>query len=439
MRMMKQRLRFIIGKTSLLWAGIGFYLLFSIYLASQLQIPEVPAESPGPILFWQKNALYTINPDGTNLTKISPALLADQRFTEVSAGCHGLAQAPCQVIIGHVIYQISGRGIILPAFPNSEWLNAPVSWSPDGVSLAYFVSERESGQRSLLIYNTALNLLWRAAPNVDEAVKPAWSSGCRETGSTQCMLAYGQKASAGQKGTPIAVLNLNSGQTDETTIAAGYGNVLRWSDDNHLYYGGRLGWFSALDGSQVGDTGALQRGTPLFVSPTIDYVIFSDDPATRFPTQAEVGREIWLNSVSAHTSRLIYAFPPQTETNSHRAFEVLWSPHQNSVAVFNKDHLIYYDLAEENPTILTDIGPFDRIMGYAFSPDGDSVAIVGGFFPDTSEKPYHILFVTGTSGQPVTLIPRTKDPILVLAWLPGDYQSGLKPNQTGLMAWRFDP
>jgi len=451
-------------KTLPLWLGVGFYLFFGLRLFSDIQIPEVPFQRNGPILFWQDGAIYTINPDGTDLNKITPALRANQRFTTVSPGCHGLVEAPCMVLVGHVLYHISGASLPLPTLNGTEWLNAPASWSPDGVYLAYPVKYSDTGQRSLLVYNTRQDFLQQAAEDVDESIKPAWSPGCVDASLDNCYLAYRRVSTTGKKGVKVASLNLGSNQTQIWTISSGQGHILKWSSAGQLYYGGNLGWFSVEDGSPVG--GEVEAGLTTSLSPAGNYVTYSaaapsinalqqnakrsgiwlarvsedPPPSSNFTTDDEniaaVGGRRSAVVFSKDTPRLIQP-PLSSPRYVERGFnhEVFWSPKEDALAAFNGGQLIHYDLIQDQVSIWHETSAMDVLGGYAFSPTGDGLALVEGQFLDNPEKPQHRLFIVYKSGEVMTLRGRTRDPILLLAWLSGDYAKYLHPYEPCLISW----
>ncbi len=436
---MNRRLASTISKTLPLWLGIGFYLFFSLHIFSDIQVPTVPLQKSGPILFWQDGAIYTINPDGTNLTKITPALRANQRFTAVSPGCHGLRPTPCMVLVGHVLYHISGTSLPLPTLNGTEWLNAPASWSPDGVYLAYSVANSQTGQRSLLLYNTREGVLTVAADNVDESIQPAWSTGCADGSLDNCYLAYRQKSETGVRGAKIVALNLGSNQTQTRTISSGQGYILKWTAADELYLGGQLGWFNVKDGSPAGQ--AFSAGMVASFSPSGAYIAYSDLTAL----QQGDGCGIWLASVAkldTGASPVMKIRPDKqlparifiAETASNaRGFthDVFWSPQGNALAAFADGQLVHYNLREDRVSVWFQTSAMDSLGSYAFSPLGDGLALVEGQFLDNPEKPQHRLFIVYNSGETVTLRERSPEPILLLAWLPGDYEKYLIPHTPG--------
>ncbi|HHJ06204.1 MAG TPA: hypothetical protein ENK24_01760 [Anaerolineae bacterium] len=437
--MMNRRLASIIGKTLLLWLGIGFYLIFSLNLFSGLHVPEVSLQKNGPVLFWQNGAIYTINPDGTNLTKITPALRANQRFTAVSPGCHGLAPTPCMILVGHVLYHISGTSLPLPTLNGTEWLNAPASWSPDGVYLAYPVANSQTEERSLLLYNTREGVLTVAANNVDESIQPAWSTGCVDGLLNNCYLAYRQKLEVGNGGAKAAILNLGSNQRQSWPWLGSAGHILKWSAAGELYLGGQTGWFNVRDGSPAGP--AFSAGMAASFSPAGAYVAYSNLTAL----QQDKGRGIWLSPLAKldtgaspvmkiRPSRLLPAriFIAEAPLDA-RGFtrEAFWSPQGNVLAAFAGGQLVHYNLVEDRVSVWFQTSAMDNLGSYAFSPLGDGLALVEEQFLDNPEKPQHRLFIVYNSGEIVTLRERSPDPVLLLAWLPGDYEKYLIPYKSG--------
>ncbi|MFQ5575728.1 MAG: hypothetical protein ACE5G8_01935 [Anaerolineae bacterium] len=404
-------MRLFLVRTFPLWAGAGLYLFFILYGIGGVQVPDVPASRDGPLLFWQAGALYTINPNGTNLTKLTPALLADRRVTEVSPGCNGLAPAACWVLVGHVLYHISGRGVPLPLTPNTEWINAPAGWSPDGVHLAYTVGRKDTNRRALLVYNTALEIVWRVAAAVDESRTPAWSPGCANGLMDGCVLAFGKQAAPGQAGSIVAAFTFADGSLQSWNIPNHWGHILKWSPDNRLYVGGSAGWFRVDDGSPV--KGALGAEFASSVAPTVQYVAYSG----RAPRAGQ--RQIWLAGPS-QPPFLIDAVPIHPDRAGFSS-PVIWSPGGEALAAFNQGRLIYYNLVQQTVSVWYRTDSMDVLKGYAFAPSGNAIALVEGQYLDNPERPQNRLFIVYKSGEVVNLRLRSREPIVLMAWLPAGF------------------
>ena len=428
--------KFANSLTPLLWLGIGLYLFFSLRLFFDTHVPEVSLQKNGPVLFWQDEAIYTINPDGTNLTKITPALRANQRFTAVSPGCHGLRPTPCMVLVGHVLYHISGTSLPLPTLNGTEWLKAPASWSPDGVYLAYPVANIQTGQRSLLLYNTREGVLTVAADNIDESIQPVWSIGCADGPLDNCYLAYRQKPETVAGDAKATILNLGSNQTQSWPWAGNAGYILKWTAADELYLGGQTGWFNVKDGSPAGK--AFSAGMTASFSPSGAYAAYSNLTAP----QQDDRRGIWLDAPVKADSGALPAMKirpneqwPARIFTAEAAFDargfthdVFWSPPGNALAAFADGQLVHYNLVEDRVSVWFQTNAMDELGSYAFSPLGDGLALVEEQFLDNPEKPQYRLFIVYNSGETVTLRERSPDPILLLAWLPGNYEKQLIPH-----------
>jgi len=413
-------MRSFFSRTFPLWAGAGLYLLFSLYLFSGVQIPDVPAERNGPILFWQDGAIYTIRADGTGLTRVTPALMADRRFTEVSPACHGLVNAPCWVLIGHVLYSASGQSRPLPLLPRTEWLNAFAAWSPDGTHLAYMLETQPDGERMLVVYDITLNLLWRVAEGVDETRRPAWSAGCADGLADDCYLAFARLPRRGQRRPQVEAIHLRSGQVTAWPLQSAWGHLLRWSADDRLYVGGRLGWVAVATGQPLNaDFGPEFAQSP---APTVDYVAYSG----LLSRTEDMQTGVWLAKPGQASPRLLYAFSSRAEA-ARFTQDLLWSPRGDALAAFSQGQLVHFDLSSGQVSIWYQTASVDVLKGYAFAPLGDALALVAAQYADTPENPPHRLFVVDASGQVTILRAQSRTPILLLAWLPGDYQRHLLP------------
>lgn len=415
----------MITKTLPIWIGFGTYLLFSIYLVFDLQVASHQPQSSGPILFWQDGVIYTINPDGTNLQRITAALFAHQRAIEVSPGCHGLAEAGCWVLIGHVLYHITGKGIPLPVTSQTAWTDNPTAWSPDGVHLAYMVSHQETGQTLLFIYNTNTTLAWSVAQDIDATIKPAWSAGCLQSLNHDCYLAYAKHLETGEQGKKIIALNLATQQSRTWQIPSQWGHLLSWSRANQLYVGSRLGWFDIDQGQRVGVIPGEKNNPSL--APNINYVAYTGVISPPNPPG------IWLGEIGKSTPQPVFLFP----SFNHKAkfnSEVFWSPQGDALATFNQGYLVYYNLKTEQGSILYQTQTLDVLRSYAFSPQGGGITLVEGQYLHHPEKPSQRLIAVEADGQVVTLRTRSESPIVVLAWLPANYQKYIRPTYTGLVA-----
>jgi hypothetical protein len=317
-------------------------------------------------------------------------------------------------LIGHVLYHVSGRGVPLPLLANQEWVNAPASWSPDGVHLAYPVLDKSTGDRNLLIYDVEDEVVWLTAESIDDSIKPAWSQGCVNPSFQNCYLAYAHKSEIGGQGVRIAVHDLGTWQTRERLIPGSLGSRLRWSEADRLFYG-RLNWYDLEAGTQV--TPALPAPEALSLSPTADHLVYvGDQSGGQDSCRVCSSYSLWLGQPTEAQLAPIYAFPIESNRQAART-DILWRPDGRAFATFQQGRLFYYDLSTDTTSFWTQTAATDFVDSYAFAPQGDALALVEGSYLDGSEKPVYRFYTVGASGEVVTLRTRFTEPVVVLAWL----------------------
>ena len=414
---MFHRRHFFDAKIIGLLAIIGILLLYGWYLP--FRATGTGEAGRGIILFWYDRALYTINADGAHLTRLSPAAEADpKRQIAVSPGCFG-ADAGCYVLIKHVLYDAAGHGLPLPINRYYQWINAPSVWAPDGNHLAYMVAHTDTGERALLAYNVQEQTVWRIADEIDDSVVPAWSAGCTDVESENCYIAYGVKTPAGESGNRTAVQNVISGETQILATLSGRGHVLRWSDDDELFYGGgEVGWYSAFTNRRL-EVGS-KNITASAVSPDMRYTAYTTVPSPQAPAG------LWLASnTDAASPQKLFVFKNDDGNEQSAPQQILWSTDGKSFLAFDQGELIHYNIQRKTTETLYRNDAHHVFENYVFSPDRDGVALVEK--PIASPDPRYRLFVVWNTGETTTLLPSSKTPIIVLAWLPANYSRKLLP------------
>jgi hypothetical protein len=385
-----------------LWFGA------SVYIAawSLLAVNVVNPPSSGDILFWQDGGLYTLNPETTQTTRITPALFADRRLTEVSPGCHGLIEAPCWVLIGHVIYHLSGRGVPLPIAPTHKWVNAPATWSTDGLHLVYSVADVATGERVLLVYNALFDFAWELDRGVDDAIKPAWSPGCVEHRLETCDLAYGKRHATGLQ---VVVVNMKTLTRQVWPFVSSRGNILRWSAAGDLYQG-RLDWFYLPSGQPVLETNFSQQH--LALAPTGQAAL-----ALASPYHPENPTTVQL---LAAEQTLLYQFQPVNGTVNlwDSGAALMWAADGNKLAVFDQRRVFHYNMQTQAAFFSQQNLSTEGILSYAFAPRQDKLVVVEAVVFNNPERPQQRLTLFEAHRPPQTLRPLSPEPLIILAWLP---------------------
>jgi hypothetical protein len=316
----------------------------------------------------------------------------------------------------------------LPLLAGQSWVNAAASWSPDGVHLVYPVLDETTGNRNLLIFDALDEVVWLAAENIDDSIKPAWSQGCVDPSFQNCFLAYAHKGKIGQKGVRIAVHSLKTWQVEARLIPSGLGSRLRWSEDGRLYFG-NLNWYDIEDGIQV--TPKMAGPFTLSLSPTADHVVYiGDDP------DSDQAYRVWLGQPARLALAPIYTF--DTASSSRPAdHEVIWTADGRAFATFQQGQLLYHNLSDGRTSLWYRSLTTDAFGSYAFSPRKDALALVENTYLDDSEKLVYRFFIVSETGEIVTLRTRSADPIIVLAWLPRQPPAYFLPRHWGEYADRL--
>ncbi len=416
---MTYRLKFVASKIIWLPIIIGALLFYSWYLPFRSASTQSETGN-GVILFWYDRALYTIETDGTHLTRISPAAEANpKRQIAVSPGCTAKMNAGCYVLIKHVLYDALGHGLPLPINQYYRWINAPGVWSPDGIHLAYMVAHTDTGERALLAYNVQEQIVWRIADEIDDSVVPAWSAGCTQIEADNCYIAYGVKTPLGESGNRTAVQTVRTGKTQILATLSGRGHILRWSDDDELFYGGgEVGWFSAFTNQPL----KIQEKniTVSAVSPNMMYVAYNTIPSPQMPA------ELWLMpNTDAASAEMLFVFKNDDSNEQSAPQQILWSTDGKSFLAFDQGELIHYNIQRKTAEMLYRNDAHHIFENCVFSPNRDGVALVEK--PIASPDPRYRLFVVWNTGETTTLLPSSKTPIIVLAWLPADFSRKLLP------------
>ena len=416
---MAHRLKFVVSKMIWLPIIIGALLFYGWYLPFRSASTMTDAER-GVILFWYDRALYTVNADGARLTRLSPAAEADpKRQIAVSPGCTVEMDAGCYVLIKHVLYDPLGHGEPLPINRHYQWINAPGVWAPDGNHLAYMMAHADSGERALMAYNVPAQTVWRIADEIDDSVVPAWSAGCTNIEADDCYIAYGVKTPPGESGNRIAVQTIATGKTRILATLSGRGHVLRWSNDDKLFYGGgEVGWYNAFTNQplKIGQ----KNVTVSAVSPDMMYVAYNTVPSPQMPA------ELWLapNTASA-PPEMLFVFKNNDSNEQSAPQQILWSTDGKSFLAFDQGELIHYNIQRKTAERLYRNDAHHIFENYVFSPNRDGVALVEK--PIALPDPRYRLFVVWNTGEITTLLPASQTPIIVLAWLPADFSRKLLP------------
>lgn len=405
-------LSFYLRRLAWLWLGAMSYLAACVLLGqAALDVP-----SPGRILYWQSDTIYTIDVDGRNQQRISPALRADEREVEVSPGCHGLVAAPCWVLIGRIVYHLSGRGTPLPVQSGEMRTFAPAAWSPDGRHLAYIVVDEATDDRVLKVYNAWLDISWEVDHGIDATIKPVWSTGCHDGPRGDCRLAYGTRTATKPQ---VTAMHLETGTRRHWSIVPGRGHLLQWLADGRLVQG-HTRWFEIANGkpltmATLGEAGLSPDGRLL------NYV----DRVGSEPTVVV----IQSTEVPQQTDQ-IYLPPPSGSMVDNWAGP-FWRPDAQAWIMLDRGQLFGYNMQEGLVPLWQQNPPLEMVLDYAFSASGNGFAILHGYASANPERPAQQLTVLQVGEPPQIVRPRQMQTLILLAWLPPGNTPYLEPRRMG--------
>ena len=415
------------------WKSIVFWIgaVLIIVLATFLYQPA--AAKTGSLLVWTRNRVYVMDIDTLTLDRVGPAT-SDQVIVP-SPGCFGHVDAPCWVLIGEIVYFVDLSAASnhvaqaqLPIDTGFGWVNNPVSWSPDGIHLAYSVTHSQSGQSELIVYDVSSNEVKVRGSDVDSTITVAWSSGCAAgLEAVDCELSYkkvptqiGDELSSTLVGyTPV------TRQVREWIIPPEPIFELRWSPQGELLYSQPKRYFKRAEDHN--SAFELPPGGRLAnMSPDARFAVYYQ-PFTLSDCQRQVEVDrclhlgVWISPENSPENSnedpsLVYSVNlSEAQAEGGLNFIPTWSPDGGSFVFFQEGQLIHYDLAKQEATIWYKpvIGKLRSIP--VFSPNEEAVAFVDNEGQGFSE---YRLVVVNPRLQPVEEIIETNDGFRILAWLP---------------------
>src|SRR5215510_6699516 len=135
------------------FAWVLMVLIVGIWIVGSLAPRRAKAQAAnGRIAFTSNNDIYTINPDGSGLSQLTPT---GSRFSDQSpAWSHDSARIAfgrTAFPVGSQIYVMNADGSIPTRITNNSASDRQPSWSPDGTKIA-FVSNRD-GNDEIYVMN----------------------------------------------------------------------------------------------------------------------------------------------------------------------------------------------------------------------------------------------------------------------------------------------
>lgn|GEM_PF-2564455 len=413
------------------WKSVVFWVgaVLVIVLATFLYQPA--AAKTGSLLVWTRNRVYVMDIDTLTLARVGPA--TSEQVIAPSPGCFGYVDTPCWVLIGDVVYYVDltvggnhAAYAQLPIDAGFGWENAPVSWSPDGLHLAYSVTDTQNGQSELLVYDVSSNEVKVRATDIDPSVTVAWSSGCAASlEAVDCELGYKKvPAQIGNELLPSLVgYTPAAGKTREWIVPTTEPIFqLRWSPDGELLlYSQPKRYFKRAE-DNVPAYKLPPGGRLANMSPDARFTVYYQ-PFTLSDCQGQVEVDdclhlgVWITSENSNDEPdLVYSVNlSQAQTEGGLNFIPTWSPDGNAFVFFQEGQLIYYDLSKREATIW-----YKPVTGKlrsvpVFSPNEEAVAFVDNQGQGFSE---YRLVVVNPRLQPIEEIIQTNEGFRILAWLP---------------------
>ncbi|MDH3676493.1 MAG: hypothetical protein OES12_13440 [Anaerolineae bacterium] len=411
-------------KTIVFWVGA----ILMIVVATLFYQPA--AAKTGSLLVWTRNRVYVMDIDTLTLARVGPA--KPGQLISPSPGCSGQVDEQCWVMIGETAYQVDlsiagSHGVygVLPVGDGFRWDNTPVSWSPDGKSVAYSVLDRQTGQAELRVYNLATTEVKLKAANVEPTVAVAWAAGCASgLGAADCGLAYIRRPAPGNEdAVPLLVGHMPAtGDTREWALSNEPVFELRWTDDGELLFSQPKRHFKRAEDHAWAFQ--IPAGSKLAnLSPSARYAVYYqpftlEDCQTQDLEDRCLHLGVWLNPTEGDGDQrsLIYSVDLADSTDTEGLnFIPIWSPDEASFVFFQAGQLINYDLEKQEATIW-----YKPVAGKlrtvpVFSPNEEAVAFVDNQGQGFSE---YRLVVVNPRLQPVEHIIETRDGFRILAWLP---------------------
>jgi hypothetical protein len=294
-------------------------------------------------------------------------------------------------------------------------LGEAVSWSPDGLHLAYVVVQGDNSLGELQVYDTMAGQIKFRQPEVDSAIAPAWTVGCAGGLTAEgCELGYKQGAAS------LVGFRPASDEMRKWAISPEPIFELRWSSAGVLLYSRPK---RHLINPETGVPAyPLPPGGQLAnMSPDAAYAVYYQ-PFTLADCQAETEQEclhlgVWLGRANDADARpeLIYNLNLAEDQLGGLSFIPTWTPQGEAFVFIQSGRLVYYNLANREAAVW-----YKPLRGKlrslpVFSPDREAVAFVDNQGQGYSE---YRLVIVNPKLQPIEHVIETKEGFRVLAWLP---------------------
>lgn len=409
------------------WKNFAFWTGAILLLVLATVFYQPAAAKTGSLLVWTRDRVYVMDIDTLDLIRIGPAK-AGEPLTP-SPGCFGQVEAPCWVVVSDRLYRVEtglASGSVpqakLPVDPGYRWGEMPVSWSPDGLHLAYGLVRQKSRQAELRVYSVETGELKIKAEFLDPTIAAAWSAACVAGLEAEgCEIGFKQVAVAriGEILPSLSTYAPVTGETRRWTISPAPIETLSWTASNDLLYSrpDRLVYRAAEQTPAYEMPAGAQFAS---LSPdgryTVYYQPFKLKACPAVEEEACLYLGVWLRDSASPSSdpALIYSVK-LSEQKEGLNFVPIWAPAGEAFVFFQEGRLIHYDLTTAEATIW-----YKAMRGKlrslpVFSPDKEAVVFVDNQGQGHSE---YRLVIVNPRLEPIEHIIETDSGFRVLAWLP---------------------
>lgn len=400
-------------QTLLFWVGA----VLIVVLATIFYQPA--AAKTGSLLVWTKGWIYVMDIDSLVLKRVGRAESGDSLAP--SPGCSRQIETSCWVIAGQTLYEVrTDANALAPErqLPGgtTHWIDSEVSWSPDGIHLAYSIQTDNSTE--LRLYNAASDTINMVVPDVDPTVAAAWSQACvNGLGDSACQIGF--KAADDSSIRLVALTPATNNQTS-WEISAEEIFDLRWTADNELLYSDPPRHFNSVvtqePAYQIPVAGQLANMSPQGRY-TIYYQPFSLKDCSTTEEADCLNLGVWITERGNNDAGpdLIYNLSLTESRSGGLNFIPIWSTDEQIAVFFQDGNLIHYDVVEREATIW-----YKAVNGKLrsvpiFSPNEEAVAFVDNQGQGYSE---YRLVIVNPKLQPIEHIIETDSGFRLLAWLP---------------------
>jgi hypothetical protein len=406
----------------LIWVGAVLIIIF----ATVFYRPA--AASTGSLLIWMKGLIYVMDIDTLVLQRVGPAMASE--VMAPAPGCFGQTDTPCWVTAGRNVYEVSlggstepNAGVLLPLGEGFRWADSAISWSPDGMHLAYGVLNEARNRVELRVYNAATAETRPVFLGADPEIAPAWTAGCAAgLTAADCQLAFKTRVNnvgVNEARPRLVALTLATGVEETWRLSSESIFELRWRPDGQLLYSRPKRHFRyAHDGTPAYAFPSNSRLANM--SPDARFTVYYQ-PFTLQGCQADtadgcLNLGVWLaNGDNPDNPGLIYNVELAQSEAGGLNFIPTWSPRGHAFVFFQEGKLIHYDVPQQEATIW-----YKPVQGKlrsipVFSPDTEAVAFIDDQGQGFSE---YRLVVVNPRLQPIEHIIDTQTGIRLLAWLP---------------------